>query len=196
MIPPDERTLLLRRLAETAARSPFAPVPDAPAPRRILPDAEQRAALFAKVFTGAGGTFYRGPAESVLHDLAEELRAEGVTVLFFPEGDEEARRVAEALAPFGPFPLSTCALVRGGNPGVAAGFRTAQAGIAETGTVVETGAGGRTLLPGMLADVSVALLPEASLVDSLEDALAALGPDPPRNVTLLSGAERAIVLLF
>ena len=128
----------------------------------------------------------------MLHDLGEVLREDGVTVLFSPEGDADARRVAEALAPFGPFTLASCAGAREGDGAAAttAGFRTAEAGIAETGTVIETSAEGRTHLPGLLSDVHVSLLPASSVFASLEDALARFGADPPRNVTFCSGPAR------
>lgn len=189
----DERSLLLRRLRSAAGGLPCAPSPppggDAPAPVA----AEERAARFAEAFAAGGGLVFAGPAESVLHDLGETLRAEGVAALFSPEGDAAARRVAEALAPFGPFTLTSCEEVREGGgaaAAAAAGFRTAEAGIAETGTVIETSADGKTHLPGLLPKVHVSLLSASSLHAGLEDALAALGPDPPRNVTFCSGPSR------
>jgi L-lactate dehydrogenase complex protein LldG len=74
---------------------------------------------------------------------------------------------------------------------VTAGFRTAEAGIAETGTIVETSAGGRTLLPGLLSDVHVALLPAASVVDRMDEALAPFRADPPRNISFCSGPSKS-----
>ncbi|MGE5247886.1 MAG: hypothetical protein ACM3L8_06025, partial [Verrucomicrobiota bacterium] len=149
---PDARHLLLRCLAEAAGKrcgTGEAPAgEEAPAP---APEAD-RLARYAKALADAGGTFLAGPAEASLHDLGEALRAEGVTVLFFPEGDDTARRIAEAVVPFGPFALTTGAAVRAGEPATTAGFRTAEAGIAETGTIVETSTGGGTLLPGLLSD--------------------------------------------
>ena len=108
---------------------------------------------FAKAFTAAGGVLLRGPVEKALADLGEMLRAERVTALFFPEDDAAAREIAETLVPFGPFNLTTGAEVRGGNTAVTAGFRSAEAAIAESGTIVETSAGGKSLLPGLIADV-------------------------------------------
>lgn len=186
----DERTLLLLRLRSATGGCPCAPAPpageDAPAP---IPG-EDRIARFREAFEAAGGLLYTGPAESVLHDLGETLRAEGVSALFSPSDDAGARRVAEALAPFGPFTLASCDEIRQGGGAAAAGFRTAEAGIAETGTVIETSAGGRTHLPGLVSSVHVSLLPAASLRASLEEALAGLGADPPRNVAFCSGAAR------
>ncbi|MEW6720230.1 MAG: LUD domain-containing protein [Thermodesulfobacteriota bacterium] len=190
MIPRDERQLLLRRLAKAAAKRSEPPLPDAPPVGSFPMGPEGRASRFAQAFEEAGGKLFRGPVEPVMHDLAEELRAEGVTALFFPEDDGEARDIAMALAPFGPFALAACAEARGGIPEVTAGFRTAEAGIAETGSIVESSAGNRTLLPGLLADVSVTLLPASSLYDRMEDALAALCADPPRNVSLCTGPSR------
>jgi L-lactate dehydrogenase complex protein LldG len=118
------------------------------------------------------------------------LRAEGVTALFFPEDDAAAREIAEALVPFGPFHLTTGAEVRGGSTAVTAGFRAAEAAIAETGTIVETSAGGKTLLPGLIADVHVSIVSTASVVARMEETLAAFTADPPRNISFLSGPSK------
>jgi hypothetical protein len=155
----------------------------------IAPD-DDRLALFAKTFTAAAGVLLRGPEQKVLSDLGELLRAEGVTALFFPEDDAAARGIAEALVPFGPFNLTTGAEVRGGSAAVTAGFRTAEAAIAETGTIVETSGGGKTLLPGLIADVHVSIVPAASVVARMEEALADFTADPPRNISFLSGPSR------
>jgi hypothetical protein len=149
-----------------------------------------RVALFAERFTAAGGVLLRGQVEKALSDLGETLRAEGVTALFFPEGDAAAREIAEALVPFGPFRLTTGSEVRGGSAAVTAGFRSAEAAIAETGTIVETSAGGKTLLPGLIADVHVSIVPSASVVARMEEALAAFTADPPRNISFLSGPSK------
>ena len=145
---------------------------------------------FAKAFTAAGGFLLRGPVETALSDLGELLRAEGVTALFFPEDDTAAREIAEALVPFGPFRLTTGAEVRGGSPAVTAGFRAAEAAIAETGTIVETSAGGRTLLPGLIADVHVSIVRVASVVARMDEVLASFTADPPRNISFLSGPSK------
>jgi L-lactate dehydrogenase complex protein LldG len=118
------------------------------------------------------------------------LRAEGVTALFFPEDDAAAREIAEALVPFGPFSLTTGAEVRGGSAAVTAGFRAAEAAIAETGTIVETSRGGKTLLPGLIADVHVSIVPAAVVVARMEEALASFTADPPRNVSFLTGPSK------
>ena len=149
-----------------------------------------RVAQFAQAFTASGGFLLHGPAERAMSDLGELLRAEGVTALFFPEDDKAAREIAEALVPFGPFSLTTGAEVRGGSTAVTAGFSAAEAAIAETGTIVETSAGGKSLLPGLIADVHVSIVRVASLVDRMEDALSALAADPPRNVSFLSGPSK------
>ena len=149
-----------------------------------------RVALFAETFTAASGVLLRGPVDMALSDLGELLRAEGVTALFFPEDDTAAREIAEALVPFGPFNLTTGTEVRGGSAAVTAGFRTAEAAIAETGTIVETSGSGKTLLPGLIADVHVSILPAASVVARMEEALSAFTSDPPRNISFLSGPSR------
>jgi len=147
-------------------------------------------ARFTETFTAAGGVLLLGPVEAALADLGEILRAEGVAALFFPEDDAAAREIAEALVPFGPFHLTTGAEVRGGSAAVTAGFRSAEAAIAETGTIVETSAGGRTLLTGLIADVHVSIVRAASVVARMEEALAGFTADPPRNISFLSGPSK------
>jgi L-lactate dehydrogenase complex protein LldG len=149
-----------------------------------------RVVRFAETFTAAGGILLRGPVETVLSDLGEMLRAEGVTALFFPEDDAAAREIAEALVPFGPFHLTAGPEVRGGSAAITAGFRAAESAIAETGTIVETSAGGKTLLPGLIADVHVSIVHAASVVARMEEALAAFTADPPRNISFLSGPSK------
>ena len=186
----NERESLFRRLSAAcgghhgaAAGGPL------PGEAPMAPEGD-RVALFAKTFTAADGLLLRGPVESALSDLGEMLRAEGVTALFFPEDDAVAREIAEALVPFGPFNLTTGAEVRGGNAAVTAGFRTAEAAIAETGTIVETSGSGKTLLPGLIADVHVSIVAAASVVARMEEALSAFTADPPRNISFLSGPSR------
>jgi hypothetical protein len=162
----SERERLFQRLSAACAGHGAAAGEPLPGGAPIAPD-DDRLALFAKTFTAAAGVLLRGPEQKVLSDLGELLRAEGVTALFFPEDDAAARGIAEALVPFGPFNLTTGAEVRGGSAAVTAGFRTAEAAIAETGTIVETSGGGKTLLP-----------------------LAAFAADPPRNISFLSGPSR------
>jgi L-lactate utilization protein LutC len=185
----DERESLLRRLPGAGkGRTGEAGAP--PPERPLLPADIPPADRFAETFTASGGVVLRGTVEEALPALGEALRAEGVTALFFPEDDEPARRAAEALVPFGPFTVTTGVQVRGGDPAVTAGIRTADAGIAETGTIVETSAGGKTLLPGLLADVHVSVLPASRVVDSLGDALSPFAGDPPRNISFLSGPSK------
>ena len=150
-----------------------------------------RVAQFAQAFTAAGGFLLHGPAERAMSDLGELLRAEGVTALFFPEDDKAAREIAEALVPFGPFSLTTGAEVRGGSTAVTAGFSAAEAAIAETGTIVESSAGGRTFLPGLIADVHVSIVHVASVVSRMEEALASFTPDLPRNISFLTGPSKS-----
>jgi LUD domain len=190
MTGPDERLLLFHRLAEAARPGGAAlPPPDeAVGPPRSDAD---RLAEFEAAFAKAGGVFLVGPAEAALSDLGELLRAEGVTALFFPEADETARRIAEALVPFGPFALTSGEKVRAGEGAVTAGFRTAAGAIAETGTIVETSANGETLLPGLLPEVQVSLLRPAALLDRIEDAVKLFCTDPPRNISFCSGPSRS-----
>ncbi len=185
----NDRESLFRRLSAACGGHGATAGEALPGEAPVAPECD-RIALFAETFAAAAGVFLRGPMEKVVSDLGEMLRAEGVTALFFPEDDASAREIAEALVPFGPFHLTTGAEVRGGSAAVTAGFRTAETAIAETGTVVETSAGGRTLLPGLIADVHVSIVPAASVVARMEEALASCTADPPRNISFLSGPSR------
>ena len=185
----NEREALFRRLS-AACGGHGAPAGEAlPVGAPVATECD-RVALFAETFTAASGVLLRGPVDMALSDLGELLRAEGVTALFFPEDDTAAREIAEALVPFGPFNLTTGTEVRGGSAAVTAGFRSAEAAIAETGTIVETSAGGGTLLPGLIADVHVSIVHPASVVARMEEALSAFTADPPRNISFLSGPSR------
>ncbi|MBI5904749.1 MAG: LUD domain-containing protein [Deltaproteobacteria bacterium] len=190
MTPADERLLLFRRISAATGQPAGGEGDDAPAPPAPVPGEGDRLERFGRAFEAAGGVLFQGPPESALHDLAEELRAAGVTELFHPPADVEARRVAEALVPFGPFALTTGEAVRAGGAPVTAGFRTADAGIAETGTVVETSAGGNTFLPGLLADVHVAIVPASRVAESIDEALIPYVADPPRNISFLTGPSK------
>jgi len=185
----NERVALFRRLSAACGGRGAAAGEPLPAGAAMAPEGDL-VALFAKTFTAAGGVLLRGPLEKALSDLGEMLRAEGVTALFFPEDDAAARGIAEGLIPFGPFNLTTGAEVRGGSAAVTAGFRAAEAAIAETGTIVETSAGERSLLPGLIADVHVSIVPVGSVVARMEEALAAFTADPPRNISFLSGPSK------
>jgi hypothetical protein len=185
----NERESLFRRLSAACGGHGAPPGERLPAEAPVAPEVDPLA-LFAKTFAAADGVLLRGPVEKAVSDLGELLRAEGVTALFFPEDDAAAREIAEALVPFGPFSLTTGAEVRDGSAAVTAGFRTAEAAIAETGTIVETSAGGRTLLPGLISDVHVSIVFAVSVVARMEEALAAFTADPPRNLSFLSGPSR------
>lgn len=185
----NEREELFRRLS-AACGGHGAPAGE-PLPGEADRMAEgDRVARFADAFTAAGGFLLRGPVESALSNLGELLRAEGVAALFFPEDDAAAREIAEALVPFGPFSLTTGAEVRGGSAAITAGFRTAETAIAETGTIVESSAGGKSLLPGLIADVHVSIVPVASVVDRMEEALASVTADLPRNISFVTGPSK------
>lgn len=185
----SEREKLFRRLSAACGdRGPAAGEP-LPGGAPAAPEGDLLA-RFAEAFTASGGILLRGPAETVLSDLGELLRAEGVTALFFQEDAAAAREIAEALVPFGPFRLTSGAEVRGGGTAVTAGLSVAEAAIAETGTIVESSAGGRTLLPGLVADVHVSIVPAASVVARMEEALAPFTADPPRNISFLTGPSK------
>ena len=170
--------------AKDAPRPPAGPAGTASEADRIR--------RFRESFETQGGDFLYGPGlEMVLPALGEALRISGVVALFFPEGDETARKAAEALVPFGPFTLVSSDEARQPSPPETAGFQTAEYAVVETGSIVQTSRGGKTLLPGLLADVHVSLLSPAALVDRMEECLAAFAEDPPRNISFLSGPSRS-----
>ena len=185
----NEREELFRRLSAACGGHGAPTREPLPGEADRMPEGD-RVARFADAFTAAGGFLLRGPVESALSNLGELLRAEGVAALFFPEDDAAAREIAEALVPFGPFSLATGAEVRGGSAAITAGFRTAETAIAETGTIVESSAGGKTLLPGVIADVHVSIVPVASVVDRMEEALASVTADLPRNISFITGPSK------
>ncbi len=152
---------------------------------------QERIDLFRRRFEAQGGIFLAGPsAESVIPSLGEMIRLDGVTALFFPQGDPAARPVADALVPLGPFLLFSPADVRQAEPMVSAGIQSAEFAIAESGTIVQTSRGGTSLLPGLASDVHVALLAPDRFLGGMEDCLEALSADPPRNISLITGSSR------
>jgi L-lactate dehydrogenase complex protein LldG len=154
-------------------------------------DETVRTARFRERFETQGGSFLEGPAlEPLLPVLGEALRLAGVTAILFPEEDAGARLVAETLAPFGPFSIVSASEARQPSaPGIA-GVQTAESAVVETGSIVQTSLGGKTLLPGLVTDVHVALLTPALFVDRLDDFLAPLLDDPPRNISFITGPSR------
>ena len=118
-----------------------------------------------------------------MSDLGELLRAEGVTALFFPEGDAAAREIAETLVPFGPFNLTTAgARSAAGSAAVTAGLLGGGRD-RRNGDDVETSVGGNTFLPGLIADaVHVSIVPAAVVVARMEEALEATPPTRPGHL--------------
>lgn len=154
-------------------------------------NAEETVSAFRAEFEAAGGTFLSGPAlEPLLPALAEALRTENVTALLVPGDDPAARAVAEGLAPFGPFAIVPPAEIRQAAPPVSAGIQSAEFAIAETGTVVQTSRDGRTLLPGLLTDIHVALLSPGLFVERMDECLEALAAAPPRNISFITGPSK------
>jgi len=151
----------------------------------------ERIDLFRSRFENLGGTFVSGAsAESAARPLWEALRAEGVTALLVPEDDPAARSLADALVPLGPYKIAAPDEIRQAAPPPCAGIQTAEYAIAETGTLVQTSGRGKTLLPGLITDVHVALLSPAAFIDRMEECLAALAHNPPRNVSFITGPSR------
>ncbi len=192
MEPLGNRDDLIRRVhaalhghGETAHRPD--PRASAPGPPESI---EKRIDRFSEALRSAAGTVVAGNLYSVLPALCEGLRSEGVTALLVPEGDTAARELADALMPMGPFRLASTSELLHGNSPVTAGIQSSEFAIAESGTVVSTGRSGRTLLPGLVTDVHVAIVRPGILVDRMEDVLAALAADPPRTISFITGPSR------
>jgi L-lactate dehydrogenase complex protein LldG len=190
--PLGRKDALLRRLRVALhGHDEARPAPPAPELREARPATPaERAARFSGALRAAAGTVLSGSAYAVLPALGEALRGAGVSALLVPEGDPAARALADALLPLGPFRLaSTSELLHGKSP-VTAGIQSAEFAIAESGTVVQTGRQGRTLLPGLVTDVHVSLVSPDILVDRMEDVLATLAADPPRTIAFITGPSR------
>lgn len=168
-------------VGEAASPRPPGPAPASPG---------RKAERFAEALRAAAGVFLSGSAYALLPQIGEALRAEGVEALLVPEGDAAARGLADALLPMGPFRLASASDLMHGKSPVTAGIQSAEFAVAESGSVVQTGRGGRSLLPGLATDVHVALVPPEALVDRMEDVLAALADDPPRTISFLTGPSR------
>lgn len=171
-----------RRCSETGAAVPVHAGSASPA---------ERVDLFRGRFEALGGTFVAGAsAEAAAGAVRQALRDEGVTALLVPEDDPAARSLADAVAPMGPYRIASPDEIRQTAPPVSAGIQSAEYAIAETGTLVQTSGGGRTLLPGLVTDVHVALLAPEAFVDRMEECLAALANNPPRNISFITGPSR------
>lgn len=189
----SERDALLERVRRALrGDEPAAfPSPSAAVASGGIPSSDARIATFRLKFEELGGTFLSGTSpDAVAAALASALRAEGVTALLVPEGDPASRAVADAAAPAGPFAAAVAEEIRGSAGPVSAGIQSAEFAVAETGTLVQTSAGGRSLLPGLVTDVHVAILTPAVFVDRLEECLQALSHNPPRNISLVTGPSR------
>ncbi|GAB4369468.1 MAG: lactate utilization protein [Deltaproteobacteria bacterium] len=153
--------------------------------------AAERLARFRERFEAVGGIVLAAPSpEAALPALGETLRMEGITALLFPADDETAVRLGEALVPLGPFRVASGEEIRRPDPPPTAGIQTAEFAIAETGTIVQTSRGGKTLLPGLLTDIHVALVPAGIVRETPEECLRELSEDPPRNLSFITGPSR------
>jgi L-lactate dehydrogenase complex protein LldG len=63
-------------------------------------------------------------------------------------------------------------------------------GIAETGSLVCTSAGGRAVQAGLLPSHHVAIVHRERIFPTLDDFFASCAADPPTNVTLVTGPSR------
>ncbi len=63
-------------------------------------------------------------------------------------------------------------------------------GVAETGTIVVTGAGGRAVQASLLPPRHVAIVRRERVLETLDELFAKLGEDLPANVTFITGPSR------
>ncbi len=151
----------------------------------------ERIDLFRSRFEALGGTFLAAAtAEAAAEPLWNALRPAGIAALLVPDDDPAARAVADAVAPLGRYRLAAPAEIRQVSPPPSAGIQSAEYAIAETGTLVQTSAAGKTLLPGLVTDVHVAILTPAVFIDRMEECLAALANNPPRNISFITGPSK------
>ncbi|HEY5996620.1 MAG TPA: LUD domain-containing protein [Candidatus Deferrimicrobiaceae bacterium] len=192
MEPLGNRDALIRRLAGALHGHDDPRRLPTPAPPRetVPPSVESRIARFSEALRAAAGSVVTGSSRAVPATLAEALRAAGVVALLVPDGDAPARELADALLPMGPFHLASPAGLLHGQAPATAGIQSAEFAVAETGTIVQTGRGGRSLLPGLVTALHVALVAPGILVDRMEDVLAALAADPPRAIAFITGPSR------
>jgi L-lactate dehydrogenase complex protein LldG len=192
MEPVDRKEELIRRVAVALrGREGGRAALRKAAPPEGSPDEEVRIARFREMLEAQDGIFFEGTAlEPLLPALGEELRLAGVAAILFPREDAGARLLAEALVPFGPFSLvSPAEALQPSGPGTA-GIQSAEHAVVETGSIVQTSGYGKTLLPGLIVDVHVALLAPGNFVDRLDDCLAPRLADPPRNISFITGPSR------
>ncbi len=192
MDPVKAKDDLLRRVRTAMRGHRCAERPDAGVPVHAgAASTDERIALFRNRLEDLGGTFVAGTsAEAAALSVWKALRDEGVTALLFPGDDRAARALADALVPLGPYRIASPDELRQAAPPACAGIQSAEYAIAETGTLVQTSGGGKTLLPGLVTDVHVAVLTPAAFVDRMEECLAALASNPPRNISFITGPSR------
>jgi len=190
--PVDRKGELVRRVAFALRGRAGGKTPPAPVVAGAeSTDGTARIARFRDRFEAQGGTFLEGTSlEPMLPHLGEALRLAGVSEILFPREDAGARLAAEALAPFGPFPIVSPAEARLTYTPLIAGIQTAEYAVAETGSIVQTSRGGKTLLPGLISEVHVALLTPAVFVERIDDCLAPMASAPPRNISFITGPSR------
>ncbi len=151
----------------------------------------ERINLFRSRFEELGGTFVAAASpDEAARALREALTHDGIAALLPAENDAAALAVGRALAPMGSWRIAAPGDIRQAAAPPSAGIQSAEYAIAETGTLVQTSGGGRTLLPGLATDVHVALLSPGAFVDRMEECLAALAGNPPRNISFITGPSR------
>lgn len=184
----SERDEILRRLR---ARERSQARPPAWRSRQHLPDL---AAAFYQALTAAGGEVRRASSlESALNELSmllDELKALRVAANAEPPLDQvdvSARWPGLTWHVTG----RTEGDLRAFCASADAGLTSADAALAETGTIVVSSGPGRSRLVSLLPPVHVALLPTSRLTSDLFTWIAAVGrSELPASITLVSGPSK------
>lgn len=185
----DARDEILGRLKQAARDEPLPPPWQS---RRDFPDP---AARFAQALTAAKGEVYRVESLAAAHDLTNQLlrQIEAEKVVLNDERPlhnlphlphityHQVRQEDNSLRDF-------CATAD-------AGLTSADAALAETGTIVLTSGPGKSRLASLLPPVHIALVPTAVLTADLFTWAAAfnrqrLRQSPPTNLNFISGPSK------
>lgn len=139
---------------------------------------EELAGVFlANAAKAAAGTHRAGSADELRKTLAAIVPS-GAPV-YCPGATESERAALPALSRRAP-----------DYAGAAVCVEEVAGGIAETGTIVCTSAGGRAVQAGLLPSHHVAIVPRKKIFATLDDFFASCAADPATNMTLVTGPSR------
>lgn len=188
----DSRSRILGRLrAAPAAAAPALPAWEPP-----TYGAEDRVGRFCDLLRNLHAEVYEVTFADWPYRLRTILEERGTQSVMFAPGTEAGRRLISAWGDIGP------KLVPYDKPvedlkdtlvhGVEAGFTTAVAGIAETGTLVLWPNGDEPRLLSLLPPIHIALVRAETIVDNLPGLIRAQGwaEHMPTNVVLVSGPSK------